>query len=139
MFKKTLLVIAILLAIGVISFLGYRIYMSETRTKQRQAVFMTNGQVYFGYLSHPNSQSMTLQNIYYLKTQDLADNSTNANKKIVLVKLGNELHSPEDVMYINRDQVLFFQDIKADSKINDAINKFVQKSNDSNPTPEPSK
>ena len=36
-------------------------------TPSYQAVFLANGQVYFGKLSEPNNQSVTLKDIYYLQ------------------------------------------------------------------------
>jgi hypothetical protein len=45
--------------------------------------------------------------------------------KVSLIKLGSELHGPEDQMSINRDQILFFENMKNSSKINEAITKFT--------------
>ena len=38
-----------------------------------------------------------------------------------LIKLGEELHEPEDLMIINKDNILFIENLKADSKIVKAI------------------
>lgn len=38
-----------------------------TDVSQYQAVFLTNGQVYFGKISHANSQYVNLTDIYYLQ------------------------------------------------------------------------
>jgi len=42
--------------------------------------------------------------------------------KLELVKLGNELHGPEDQMSVNRDQILFIEKLKADSQVVKTIN-----------------
>lgn len=123
--KIVLTIVAALLVIG-IGFFGYKFYLSKTASPRREAVFMNNGQVYFGYIANPSSQIVKLSDVYYLKTNDLQ--SADTTKKIVLVKMGNELHQPENIMYINRDQILFFQGLTDASKINDAIARFVNQS-----------
>ena len=93
-----------------------------------QAVFLTNGQVYFGKLESSNS-SLVLRDIYYLKvTQALQpagdqENSA-AQPNIQLVKLGSELHGPEDAMYLEKDKVLFWENMRDDSKVVEAIKKY---------------
>lgn len=99
-----------------------------------QAVFLSNGQVYFGKVTDANIQTLVLENIYYLRsagslqTSD-AKNSTTAPEadNFSLVKLGNELHGPEDKMSINLSQVLFVEDLKYDSKVVEAIRAYELK------------
>jgi len=91
-----------------------------------QAVFLTNNQVYFGKLSSVKSAYPVLRDIYYLRvTQALQPKDPNApQQQINLVKLGGELHGPEDEMRINKTQILFVEDLKADSQVVTAINDF---------------
>jgi len=88
-----------------------------------QAVFLTNNQVYFGKLSKQHSQYPILTDIYYLRvTQPLQPSQPNPN--INLVKLGDELHGPADRMEINRDQILFVEDLKDNSQVVQAIKNY---------------
>ena len=91
-----------------------------------QAVFLSNNQVYFGKMSNLNSQFPKLTDIYYLRvTQALQPQDPNSpQQQINLVKLGNELHGPEDAMRLNRDHILCVEDLKADSQVVTAINDF---------------
>jgi len=94
-----------------------------------QAVFLTNGQVYFGKLADLNNKYVTIKDIYYLQVQQSnnlqgASNSTSPNSQVSLAKLGNELHGPEDKMYIANDQMLFWENLKSDSKVVQAIDKY---------------
>jgi hypothetical protein len=100
-----------------------------------QAVFFTNGQVYFGKLSRIDGDFYKLTDIFYIQEgQKAASDSDNpqatetsqqgANPQ--LIKLGNEIHGPEDAMIINRDQVLFFENLKTDGKVSDVILKDRQ-------------
>jgi len=92
------------------------------------AVFLTNGQVYFGRVTSRDSFEVVLENIYYLQSdkQMIAQGLDN-QKELKLIKLGNELHGPEDMMYINRDQVLFIEPLKEDSKVVKAIKDYAIK------------
>ena len=99
-----------------------------------QAVFLSNGQVYFGKVTDANNQTLVLENIYYLRSannlqiSEAKDSSkTPETDNFSLVKLGNELHGPEDKMSINLSQVLFVEDLKYDSKVVEAIRAYELK------------
>ena len=91
-----------------------------------QAVFLTNGQVYFGKISGPNNDYVTLDDIYYLQVGPQQGSGTpeNSQQSISLVKLGNELHGPVDQMHISRSQILFYEDLKADGSVVKAIDAY---------------
>ncbi len=95
-----------------------------------QAVFLTNGQVYFGKVANKTSQFVTLTDIYYLQVnrnlQSPSENGeTTANTSdLTLVKLGNELHGPQDEMQINRDHILFIENLKDSGKVVQAIENY---------------
>lgn len=92
-----------------------------------QAVFLSNGQVYFGKVTAQNKVELVLKDIYYLQVtrplQQTAEGEQQANPQgeLSLVKLGNELHGPTDAMVINSDHVLFVEDLKDDSNVVQAI------------------
>lgn len=95
-----------------------------------QAVFLTNGQVYFGKISNTEENYVTLKDIYYLQVvqpplQGSNQSATGAQPapqpQISLVKLGNELHGPVDEMHISRAQMLFYEDLKDDGQVVKAI------------------
>lgn len=129
---KVLLFMIFLVIIGVGSFLGYKLYLTKSSAydpNTRQAVFLISGQVYFGNIENPGAQVVTLRNIYYLKTLDsdaagdfIINNSDKS--KVQLIKFGSEVHGPEDIMHINRDQILFYENMKKDSKISQMIQQM---------------
>lgn len=86
-----------------------------------QALFLTNGQVYFGKVVSMNSDTVTLRDIYYLQQNVQSGTDAKAaaaqQNQLQLTKLGGELHGPEDVMYIERSQVLFWENLKNDSQV----------------------
>ena len=83
-----------------------------------QALFLTNGQVYFGKIVGISTETVTLKDIYYLQQNVQAGDKAAADQKqLQLTKLGNELHGPEDAMYVERSQVLFWENLKDDSQV----------------------
>ena len=142
------IILAVLVVvIGVVGFMFRdKLFTNKSATDKQassgyQAVFLTNGQVYFGKLANASSDYVTLTDIYYLQvTQPALQGSQQtggataatqqqvatpeSQPQLSLVKLGNELHGPLDSMKINRDQILFYEDMKADAKVIEAINKY---------------
>ena len=125
-----LVVLALLAVVGVL----WRVFTGVTadgaiKGKQFQALFLTNGQVYFGHLSNVNGQYVKLNDIFYLQVQQTVQpssdqNNSNNNQQVSLAKLGNELHGPEDTMYVARTQVLFWENLKSDGKVVKAITDY---------------
>ncbi|MFH1255457.1 MAG: hypothetical protein V1667_03240 [bacterium] len=93
-----------------------------------QAVFLSNGQVYFGKAVDANNQTLVLENIYYLRSSGNPQSSEiPENDNFSLVKLGNEIHGPENRMSINLSHVLFVENLKPDSKVVEAIMAYENK------------
>ncbi len=106
--------------------------ISNLRTSDGyQAVFLDNGQVYFGKLSHRFSREMSLSDVYYLQfkdeTSDFNQQVDSQNPDLTLIKLGSELHGPTDEMRIMRDHILFTEELSADSKVVVAIRDHKRK------------
>jgi hypothetical protein len=129
---KRLLLAFILMAIAVALGIAAYFWCLSTTINQStyQAVFLTNGQVYFGKLSNPWSKYIRLSDVYYIQTKDGVQSQDLANAgtgDMALIKLGKEMHGPADKMEINRSQVLFIEDLKDDSKVVQAIKDFKGK------------
>lgn len=86
-----------------------------------QAVFLTNGQVYFGRLQNYNREYLLLQDVYYLQVAQPLQQGQPQPQNLNLVKLGSELHGPEDTMFIPKDKILFWENMKADAQVVRAI------------------
>ncbi|HSX28944.1 MAG TPA: hypothetical protein VLE73_00125 [Candidatus Saccharimonadales bacterium] len=140
---RAVMVVLLFSATGLVVALAALFYFGGTKeidyvdNGKQQAVFLTNGQVYFGKIKAINKQFVDLRGIYYLNVnQQVQPDQKDANSKtttttqqssnqISLVKLGCELHGPNDQMLINRDQVTFWENLKGDGQVAKAIDKWV--------------
>lgn len=95
-------------------------------TSKYQAVFLNNGQVYFGNVKDLNSSYVRMTNIYYL-TQSSSNSNSSSNNNYSLVKLGcQQIHDPLDEMVINRSQVTFWENLNPSGKVVTSIKQFQQ-------------
>lgn len=107
---------------------------NQNLSKGWQAIFLSNGQVYFGKVEKINDHDLILTDIYYLQVvakplqqsqEAPSTDQAQSQQELTLAKLGNELHGPVDRMIINRDQILLTEELKEDSKVVTAITAYV--------------
>ncbi len=110
--------LALWLAFGVFNITGLGSFPGVPAA-QWQAVFLTNNQVYFGKLVNYDNAYVTLSDVYYLRTASDLDQS--GGSSLNLIKLGGELHGPEDIMYIPKSTVLFWENMKPTSQVVETI------------------
>lgn len=129
--KAIILIIVLVLILGGGYFLKTQLmnndFAQAVNKDKYQAVFLTNGQVYFGKIDTITANSYVLKDIYYLQVQqdvqgEKAQTEENKDQNLSLAKLGSELHGPDDVMYIEGKQVLFWENLKDDGQVVKAIN-----------------
>lgn len=131
LFSLTILVVAV---IGILYF-GGTTQDKYVNTSKYQAVFLTNGQVYFGNIKQLSNDFIRLDNIYYLTQGTTTDTSgtTTASGNYTLVKLGcQQIHDPYDEMIINNSQVSFWENLQSGGKVVQSIQQF-QKQNPNGP------
>lgn len=125
------LAVLAVVAFALFKFAENKIAERSIKKQQYQAVLLTGNVAYFGHLSKITDKYLVLKDVYYLQVQQAVQPAdTSKQPQISLVKLGNEIHGPEDVMNISRDQVLFWENLKNDSKVVEAISNY--KKNQSN-------
>lgn len=125
--KQTVLFVAVVaLVIGGVG--GYKYAQKEVKSGQSesgvvqnsvyQAVFLTNGSLYFGKLSGEGTDHPVLRDVYYLQA------GQEKNPQAKLIKLGDEIQGPKDEMRLNPDQIMYVQDLKDDGKVVEAIKSY---------------
>jgi hypothetical protein len=69
--------------------------------------------------------------VFYLQAKTDTANASNlqktspdSNSGVELIKLGNEVHGPEDKMVISHNQVLFYENLKSDGRVTQLITNY---------------
>ena len=86
-----------------------------------QAVILNNNQQYFGHLMGIGSKQPYLTDVYYVQANQR--DGKQSSPEFTLIKFGNEIHGPEDVMYLNWEAVLYWETLKQDSQVVQSILK----------------
>lgn len=101
-------------------------------SEKYQAVFLSNGQVYFGKLAIVNGEYMELTNVYYLERQITTNATTGAetessaeqsvtDNNFQLLKYSDVLYGSEDAMIISKDDIIRFENLRTDGVVAKAI------------------
>lgn len=133
------IIISLVLLVGIVAggwFMQRSSVGATIDSAKYQAVFFTNGQVYFGKLTNLNDSYFKLNKVFYLQTKTEGEDSknpqettTSANPNVNLVKLGDEIHGPDDEMIISKDQILFFENLKKDATVSKSIDQYFGQKN----------
>ncbi len=135
---KVFAVLAAVIVLGIAGFGVWQYYTSGVGSdgidhSKYQAVFLSNGtitnNVYFGKLERISDGYYRLTDAFYIKAAQTGSGSSSASQPsandLTLAKLGaTEIYGPEDTVIIPREQVLYYQNMRSDSKIVQAINKY---------------
>lgn len=109
----------------------------EINSKEYQAVFLSNGQVYFGKITELNSKYLVLQSVFYIENNSSnTSNTSQQNSNYTLRKLGTtELHAPQDKMVVNRDTITFWENLKDSSQVVTKISEYYKNPDANSTTP----
>lgn len=125
--RAVLLSLALLLAVVVVGY-GSVAYAEGhppfgPGDDQWTGVFLTNGQAYFGHFYSAPGEYARLRDVHYvLATQLQSQNpSQQAQTSLSLQKLGGEIHGPKTEMKIAKAQILFIEELRADSPVVQSI------------------
>ena len=125
--KKAIILLAILVAITAAGYIVNMIVSSNdlVDSNSYQAIFLDNGEVYFGNITDLDDDSVTLENIYYLQVSNNSqlqnDQQLPSQPEINLIKLGNELHGPQDKMFIPMQSIVYWENLEAGCRLSQVI------------------
>ncbi|EKD76637.1 MAG: hypothetical protein ACD_43C00034G0002 [uncultured bacterium] len=132
--------LAIILAVAQFWLYGLR-YRRVFSPNVWSSVTLTNGQAYFGHLEQYGPSTVVLFDAYYLQTVPASAEDTTADTTVTnsdtntdsanitatadettdsglqLMSIANDLHKPYNYLIINRDQIMFWQQLTAESPI----------------------
>lgn len=86
-----------------------------------QAVFLNNGLIYFGSLSEVNHAYISIKDGYSLQT-----NAAKNQQGLNLVKLTDEVHRPENKIFIPKTQISFWENLSDESPVTKLIRGETQ-------------
>lgn len=121
--RRKMIVAAVIVVALIAGWFGLQAFLHRNEQQidhdRYQAVFLEDGKVFFGKLQNTQGSYLTLTKAYY--TQGEGDDSDTASTSVKLVKVGDETYGPESTMSIQTNKVLFWQNLKGDSKVAKAI------------------
>lgn len=117
----------VLIFIAVLGYFGFRYYENNRPVTDYSAVYLDNGDVYFGKIYNSEAKFVILKDVYYfkdsgfIKQNDVTDSTTGADGGLSLVKMGSEVHAPESDMTILQQHIVFIESLSKTSKVLEAI------------------
>lgn len=88
------------------------------------AVYLENGRVYFGKLEKANATEPALTDVYYLSVASSEDAAKTG--EFQLIKFTDQFQAPTDRLEITRDSILFWEPLRDDSRVIEAVNKYKE-------------
>jgi len=80
-----------------------------------QAVFLANGQTYFGRYFDRLGPYAKVEDAFYITQQPTADDNQTPESRII--RRGSELHRPTPEVLIPKSAILFVEDLRSDSQV----------------------
>ncbi len=118
--------LAVILSAAKIGLQGMQ-YKSLYQNDTYQAVTLTNGQTFFGQMERYGRNTFVITDVYYLQSAqtEVSDDALTESvaSGLQLVPLTEDLHQPYNHMVLNREHIIYWQNLQPDSPIMEAITK----------------
>ena len=86
-----------------------------------QAVFLSNGQTYFGRYLDRLGPYVKIEDAFYI--QQIPSQTQGAPADTKIVRRGSELHQPSGEMLIPKSAILFVEELRPDSQVAQFMDK----------------
>ena len=90
-----------------------------------QAVFLANGQTYFGHYLDRLGPYVKVENAFYIQQAPTAEEGQTPESRII--RRGSELHQPLPFVLIPKTAILFVEDLRADSQVGQFMDRELGK------------
>ena len=82
-----------------------------------QVVFLDNSESYFGQMQNIGFKYFKLSDVYYIKKSN-AESESQPDSQYKIIKLGDEeLYQPQAEMFINKNHIIHWENLQADSQV----------------------
>ena len=113
---------ALVLIIAIVTLLLMKSRPSQQLDSNKyQVVYLTTGQAYFGKLQNTGGDYLVMKSPYSVQNVANGDNKDTAVSQTTLVSVSKQVYGPEDSIAIKASQVTFWQNLRDDSKVTQAI------------------
>ncbi len=138
-FLRNILIAMLLILVAVLSAILVKIYLFDSTSEKNinifssdayTAVFLENGQVYFGKVIENNTLEIQLTGVYFLRVDQVTTGETDENAdaltqpQLTLVKRSDTLHKPIEPMVINKAHMILMEPLSPDSDVITAIQEL---------------
>lgn len=121
--------IVLLALIGLLAFGKTNNENDLVNNTKYQAVFVNGtNQVFVGKITRLTNGYIRLGDVYNI-TVNQSTSDQNSKSNVVITKQGCQLHSPYDEVVINQNQVSFWENLKDDGQVVQAIDKYKKDNN----------
>lgn len=124
--KMPKLVVLPVVAVVLLGFIAAGLWLlphgQRIDSSKYQVVYLSSGQAYFGKLQNTGGDYLELRNPYVVQdVQQPTDSTKGQTNQTTLVKVSDQVYGPDDSMSLRSDNVLFWQNLREDSKVAQAI------------------
>ena len=114
-FQRVLYLITILTLIFFVHGCGKSDQKIKIDTEYK-AVFLDNGQVFFGMIEETGPSYLMLKDVFYVQSQVVQQDKDKKEVRNILVKRGSEWHGP-DLMYVTTRHVVVIEPVSPSSRV----------------------
>lgn len=121
-----LIALAVLAFVAVFALTRYWDFVLTSPFSARyQAVFLANGQTYFGHYLERLGPYVKVEHAFYITQQPTAEEGQTPESRII--RRGSELHQPLPFVLIPKSAILFVEDLRADSQVAQFMDRELAK------------
>lgn len=120
-------VLVLLLLVLAVFWFVQQLYVANLQridASKYQVVYLVNGQAYFGKLQNVNGDYLVIKSPY--TAQAVKGSETSADETTTLLRVKDQVYGPEDSIAIKSSQVTFWQNLRDDSKVTQAIKSKLE-------------
>lgn len=102
----------------------YQANLQRIDTSKYQVVYLVNGQAYFGKLQNTSGDFLVVKSPYIAQSVESVGEDTSktaGSTQTTILKVTDQVYGPDDSIAIKSSQVAFWQNLRDDSKVTQAI------------------
>jgi hypothetical protein len=117
--------LALALVFAVFAFVRWWDFTLPSFGARYQAVFLANGQTYFGHYLDRLGPYVKVENAFYIAQAPTVEEGQTPESRII--RRGSELHQPLPFVLIPKSAILFVEDLRQDSQVAQFMDRELSK------------